>query len=227
MRSLSGLVIQDSEIMSGRPYSPAHGYASRVCGPSRSRRQPGQVPRFLPLGVPPTGQGGARACRRTAHRPCTFCSMSRSRVSVLGSWKALRCRPCHGRAGQASATASCSAGLRPSSMCSSPLTRTSNTSKTSAGFPVAVAVLVVHDNRIETLEPLAPLLLSVLPSLQAGRELHATRGARDGATGGGHRSPGVIPRDVPVSGAKLRSRTATGPRVHGSTGSTGSTGRRC
>ena len=30
---------------------------------------------------------------------------------------------------QASATASCSAGLRPSSMCSSPLTRTSNTSK--------------------------------------------------------------------------------------------------
>ena len=55
--------------------------------------------------------------------------MSRSRVSLLGSWKAMRCRPCHGRAGQASATASCSAGLRPSSMCSSPLTRTSNTSK--------------------------------------------------------------------------------------------------
>ena len=41
-------------------------------------------------------------------------------------------------------------------------------------FPVAVAVLVVHDNRIETLEPLAPLLLSVLPSLQAGRATEIT-----------------------------------------------------
>ena len=46
----------------------------------------------------------------------------------------MRCRPFHGGAGQASATASCSAGLRPSSMCSSPLTRTSSTSRTSAGF---------------------------------------------------------------------------------------------
>ena len=41
-------------------------------------------------------------------------------------------------------------------------------------FPVAVAVLVVHDNRIETLEPLAPLLLSVLLSLQAGRATEIT-----------------------------------------------------
>ena len=41
-------------------------------------------------------------------------------------------------------------------------------------FPVAVAVLVVHDNRIETLEPLAPLLLSVLRSLQEGRATEIT-----------------------------------------------------
>ena len=39
-------------------------------------------------------------------------------------------------------------------------------------FPVAV--LVVHDNRIETLEPLGPLLLSVLPSLQEGRATEIT-----------------------------------------------------
>ena len=32
----------------------------------------------------------------------------------------------------------------------------------------------------------------------AGRELHATRGATDGATGGGHGASGVTPREVPV-----------------------------
>ena len=43
------------------------------------------------------------SCRRATRRPCAFCSMSRSRVSLHGSWKAMSCRPFHGGAGQASA----------------------------------------------------------------------------------------------------------------------------
>ena len=42
-------------------------------------------------------------------------------------------------------------------------------------YPLAVAVLVVDDSRIETLEPLAPRLLSVLSSLQPGQATEITR----------------------------------------------------
>ena len=52
----------------------------------------------------------------------------------------------------------------------------------------------------------------------AGRELHATRGAREGATGGGNRASGVTPREVPggcgggeAEGWKRRSDRALGP----------------
>ena len=37
----------------------------------------------------------------------------------------------------------------------------------------------------------------------AGRELHASRGAKDGATGGGHRASGVIPLGFPVGAANF------------------------
>ena len=101
--------------------------------------------------------------------------MSRSRVSLLGSWKAMRCRPCHGRAW---------AGVRNGELLGRAATefdvfvtvdQNLQHQQNLGRFPVAVAVLVVHDNRIETLEPLAPLLLSVLPSLQAGRATEITR----------------------------------------------------
>ena len=49
--------------------------------------------------------------------------------------------------------------------------------------------------------PGAPPELPTAPSPRrpvAGRELHATRGATDGATGGGHAASGVTPREVPV-----------------------------
>ena len=44
----------------------------------------------------------------------------------------------------------------------------------------------------------------------AGRELHATRGAREGATGGGHRAFGVTPPRLPVGHANFGPRTPTG-----------------
>ena len=54
--------------------------------------------------------------------------------------------------------------------------------------------------------PGAPLEYRRAPSPRrpvAVWELHATRGARDGATGGGHRASGVTPREFPVGGANF------------------------
>ena len=48
----------------------------------------------------------------------------------------------------------------------------------------------------------------------AGRELHATRGAREGATGGGHRSSGVIPGAAPHAGSLKRTCRDRHPDAH-------------
>ena len=86
----------------------------------------------------------------------------------------MRCRPFHGGAGQASATARLLRRAATEFDVFVTVDQNLQHQQNLSRFPVAVAVLVVHDNRIETLEPLAPLLLSVLPSLQAGRATEIT-----------------------------------------------------
>ena len=78
--------------------------------------------------------------------------------------------------------------------------------------PIPSPALVDLVGRVPGAPPEQP---QVAPSPRrpvAGRELLATRGAREGATGGGHRASGVMPREVPLSGSNFV-RTTTGGRV--------------